>query len=252
MRLDGHQVYADADVDLLVERFLGGAGRETLDPILDQCVENYVDELGEHAQVQFKGKAKSFVRTYNFLAAVLDFNNSSWEKLSIFLNFLIPKLPAPVEEDLSKGVLDAIDMDSYRAEVRAKMNIKLSDDEGEVGPVPIGGGGSKGDPEIDRLSNIIKQFNEQWGNIPWEDRDRILRVITEELPTKVNADEAYDNAKRNSDKQNARIEHDKALGRAILDLMADHTELFKQFTDNPGFKKSLSDAIFALTYSDAS
>lgn len=30
--------------------------------------------------------------------------------------------------------------------------------------------------------------------------------------------------------------------------MSDHTELFKQFTDNPGFKKSLSDAIFSLTY----
>ena len=97
---------------------------------------------------------------------------------------------------------------------------------------------------------ILKQFNEQWGNIAWEDKDRINRVNSVELPEKVNADEAYDNAKKNSDKQKARIEHDKALGRAILELMADHTELFKQFTDNPGFKKSLSDAIFSLTYRD--
>ena len=54
----------------------------------------------------------------------------------------------------------------------------------------------------------------------------------------------------NSDKQNARIKHDKALGRVIWKCMSDHTELFKQFTDNPGFKKSLSDAIFALTYKE--
>lgn len=250
--LDGHQVYSQGDIDTIVERFLSGASRDTLDPILDQCVATYIEQLGERAQVDFKGKAKTFVRTYNFLAAVLEFTNPGWEKLSIFLNFLIPKLPAPVEEDLSKGVLESIDMDSYRAEVKAKTSIKLVDDEGSIEPVPMGGGGRKPEPAIERLSTIIKQFNEQWGNIPWEDKDRIIRVITVELPDKVNADEAYDNAKRNSDKQNARIEHDKALGRAILELMADHTELFKQFTDNPGFKKSLSDAIFSLTYTKES
>ena len=66
--------------------------------------------------MDFKGKAKAFVRTYGFLAAILPYTNAEWEKLSIFLNFLIPKLPAPQEEDLSKGILEAIDMDSYRVE----------------------------------------------------------------------------------------------------------------------------------------
>lgn len=32
----------------------------------------------------------------------------------------------------------------------------------------------------------------------------------------------------------------------MMDLLADHTELFKQFSDNPSFKKWLSDTIFAL------
>ena len=34
----------------------------------------------------------------------------------------------------------------------------------------------------------------------------------------------------------------------MMDLLADHTELFKQFSDNPGFKKWLSDTVFAMTY----
>ena len=55
-------------------------------------------------------------------------------------------------------------------------------------------------------------------------------------------------AMRNSDKQNARIEHDKALQRVMMDLLSDHTELFKQFCDNPGFKKWLSDTVFGVTY----
>ncbi|MDP7152635.1 MAG: hypothetical protein QGI70_16905 [Paracoccaceae bacterium] len=78
------------------------------------------------------------------------------------------------------------------------------------------------------------------------------KVIAEELPTKVAADKAYQNAMKNSDKQNARIEHDKALERAVIELLTDHTELFKQFSDNPSFKKWLSETIFAATYADAS
>lgn len=45
------------------------------------------------------------------LSSVLPYLNASWEKLSIFLNFLIPKLPAPKEEDLARGLLETIDMD---------------------------------------------------------------------------------------------------------------------------------------------
>ena len=163
--------------------YLGGADRDQLDPILDACVATYKEELDEDGQVDFKGKAKAFVRTYGFLAAILPYTNAEWEKLSIFLNFLVPKLPAPKEEDLSKGVLEAIDMDSYRVEKRAAMRIQLPDADAEIEPVPTTGGGAKAEPELDRLSNIIKAFNDQFGNVPWTDADRVQRLITEDIPT---------------------------------------------------------------------
>ena len=199
-------------VDEFVELYLGGADRDQLDPILDACVATYNEELDEDGQVDFKGKAKAFVRTYGFLASILPYTNAEWEKLSIFLNFLIPKLPAPKEEDLSRGILETIDMDSYRVEKQAAMKIALADEDAEIEPVPTSGGGGKPEPELDRLSNILKTFNDQFGNIAWTDADRVQRLITEEIPAKVAADRAYQNAKKNNDKQNARIEHDKALG----------------------------------------
>jgi type I restriction enzyme R subunit len=139
--LDGYQIYDGAGVDQLVERYMGGADRDQLDPILDACVALYVDTLDEDGQVDFKGKAKAFVRTYGFLASVLPFSNAAWEKLSIFLNFLIPKLPAPRDEDLSMGILEAIDMDSYRVEVRTAMPIGLADQNTEIELVSTIGGG---------------------------------------------------------------------------------------------------------------
>ena len=247
--LDSLGVYSSEQVEDLVRLYLSGAGREQLDLILDACVAAYKTELDEDEQVNFKGKAKAFVRTYNFLASILPYTIAGWEKLSIFLNFLIPKLPAPIEDDFSKGILQTVDMDSYRIEVKSTIEISLPDEDSEIGPVPTSTGGGIREPEIDLLSNIIKTFNDQFGNIDWKDKDKIRKVITEEIPDRVKKDKAYQNAIKYSDKQNARIEHDKALQRVMMALLSDHTELFKQFSDNPSFRKWLSDTIFRLTYS---
>ncbi|RXA21694.1 type I restriction endonuclease subunit R [Methanosarcina sp. MSH10X1] len=247
--LDSYQVYALEDIEQLVELYLSGSDRDKLDPILDACVATYKDQLDEDGQVDFKSKAKAFNRTYGFLASVLPYTDAEWEKLSIFLNFLVPKLPAPIEEDLSKGILEAIDMDSYRVEKQAVVKIQLPDSDAEIEPVPASGSGLKPEPELDRLSNIIRSFNDQFGGIPWTDADRIVRLITEELPAAVLADVAYQNARKNSDKQNARIEHDKAAQRAAIARMSVETEFFKQFSDNESFKRAVLDTLFSLTYS---
>jgi hypothetical protein len=94
-------------------------------------------------------------------------------------------------------------------------------------------------------------FNEQFGNIEWKDADKVGQVIAVEIPAKVSADTAYQNAMKNSDKQNARIEHDMALQRVLNDLLADNMELFKLYSDNPAFKKWLQEKIFAATYEPA-
>jgi type I restriction enzyme R subunit len=246
--LDGHQVYTEEEVNRVVTNYLTGADRDALDPDLDAGVARYND-LDEDHQVDFKGKARAFVRTYEFLASVLPYTNASWEKASIFLRFLVPKLPSPPEADLSKGVLESIDMESYRAEAQATIDIALADQNAEIDPVPVSGGGVKPEPEIDVLSNIVRAFNDQFGNVDWKDADKIRRVITEELPERVSADEKYRNAMANSDKQNARIEHDSALQRVLIDLLSDHTELFKQYSDNDSFRKWLADTVFSATYS---
>lgn len=91
-------------VEELTSLFLGGAERDKLDPILDTCVAAYLNELDEDGQVDFKGKAKAFTRTHDFLASILPYSIPAWEKLSILLNLLIPKLPAPKEEDLANAL----------------------------------------------------------------------------------------------------------------------------------------------------
>jgi type I restriction enzyme R subunit len=152
---------------------------------------------------------------------------------------------------LSRGILETIDMDSYRVERQSAMKIALADTDVEIEPPPASGGGHKAEPELDLLSNIVKAFNDQWGNIGWTDEDRIQRLRAEDIPLRVSADRAYQNAMRNNDKQNARIEHDKALARVVTAYVKDDTDFFKLFSDNESFRKWLSDSMFAATYEEA-
>jgi len=40
----------------------------------------------------------------------------------------------------------------------------------------------------------------------------------------------------------------QALGRVVLSMMRDETQLFKQFSDNDSFRAWLADAVFRQTY----
>ena len=244
--MESYQVYSSDDVERLVDLYLNGADRDKLDPTLDACTAIY-KQLDTDDQIKFKSAAKAFVRTYGFLGAILPYGNADWERLSIFLNLLIPKLPSPRDDDLSQGILEAIDLESYRNEARESMSIKLEDSDSEVAPVPAGKVGHIIEPEMDLLSVILSDFNDMFGNINWNDADNVRRQILE-IPAMVSRDEKYQNAMKNSDEQSARLESERALQQVIFAIMADNMELFKQFQDNPSFKKWLSDLVFNLTY----
>jgi hypothetical protein len=79
-------VYTPEQVQSFVALYLTNAPREQLDPLLDACAAEYIETLDEDERVAFKGSAKAFVRTYDFLSAIIAFSNAEWEKLSICLS----------------------------------------------------------------------------------------------------------------------------------------------------------------------
>jgi type I restriction enzyme R subunit len=45
-----------------------------------------------------------------------------------------------------------------------------------------------------------------------------------------------------------RIELENALRRVVTELVSDHTELYKQYSENDGFRRWLTETVFGLTY----
>lgn len=244
--LDGFQAYSRDEVNELMTRYLNGAKRDQLDPILDGCAQIYKDDLSEDQKIDFKTKAKSFVRAYQFLSQILPFKNPYWESLNTFLKFLLAKLPPPKDEDLAKGLLESVDMDSYRVEQEAMIAIKLEGGE-ELEPTPTDMRGGKIEPELDYLSRIIQSFNDRFGT-DWTDNDRVKRFLFEDLPNEVGGDEEYQNAKKYSDRQNAEITYRRKVENKFQEIIFDQTELYRKFTDDPEFKKWLCETLFKMDY----
>ena len=241
--LDRSGVYDPETVPQVLAQFLQGAGRESFESLLDNCALSY-SELSPNEQIEFKGNAKGFVRFYSFISAIRPFVNIYWEALEFFLKLLLTKLPSPAEDDLSKGVLDAIDMDSYRAQKRWEQNIALIGDI-EIAPVPAQMGGGVPAPELDHLSNIVSDFNERFGT-DWTDADQVRRFLFEELPRAVSRNAEYRSAREHSDPQNARITYGKKLDEVFQGHVFDQTELYRRFAQDPEFKKWLADMLFGL------
>ena len=115
----------------------------------------------------------------------------------------------------------------------------------EIEPAPTDAGGRKSEPELDRLSNILKVFNVQFGTL-FNDADRVVKRIREDIAPKVAADAAYQNAKENTP-HTARMAHDQALGKAMQLLLKDDTQVYKQFVENESFRRFVADVVYGIT-----
>ncbi|MDO6856407.1 type I restriction endonuclease [Mesomycoplasma ovipneumoniae] len=239
--LDAKYVYEKDEVDRLVDLFLENNPRSSIDSIIDQCVERY-NALSEEDQVEFKSGVKSFIRTYNFLASILPIGQANWEKKVIFFEQLIHRLPTPKGDDLSAGILESVDLESYRLEKKNTIVIILEDEDGKVEGLGIGAG-KKNEVELDTLENIVSTFNDIFGNIDWQDKDNVARQI-KELPEMVMKNEKFKNALKNSDIENIKREYHLALREVFRIIIVDNKELFGQWTNNSNFREWLSDRIF--------
>ncbi len=238
------EVYTDYEIDSFFEKYIEGEDRSKIDPIIDRSAEFFKNELSKNQQIDFKAKAKSFLRVYSYLGKILDFNNSSWEKLYWFLKYLVPKLFIEQTDDLVEGILESIDMDSYRPSKETTQNILLDSGSGEIPPIPVDVRGGQYEPELDTLENILNAFNQRFGDIEWSDEDKVRQILTKQLPDEMKANKEVMDAVKYSDKQNAKISSDNKLEQLMQQYLFTQTEIFKKFTEDKDFQRRYKEFIF--------
>lgn len=241
--LDNFQVYTREQVIEFSDKILANVPVDQLHAMLDRSTAIFKSDLSEEQQADFRAKVKTYIRLYIFLSQIVPFENPYLERLYIFLNQLQNKLGVETPTDLAKGILDNIDMDSYRLQLEATTNIAMAQGE-DLKPIPTEMRGGKSEPEIDSLSNILQTFNDRYGT-QFEDVDKV-RQMAESVAKDVAQNQELITSIKYSDDQNARITSDKVVGEELLKHITTNFDLYKMYSDNKEFREDFSAMMFGM------
>ncbi|WP_278349910.1 type I restriction endonuclease subunit R [Marinobacter nauticus] len=239
--LDDVGVYEWHEVEDFVKRYFKNEDAQTLSPIIDVAAERFEHELDleDDAKVDFKIKAKQYVKIYGQMASIMPYEILAWEKLFWFLKFLIPKLKVKdPDADTVDELLESVDLSSYGLQ-RVKLNqtIKLDEADTELDPQnPNPRGAHGGDTDVDPLDDIVRTFNERWfqgwSATPEEQKVKFIN-IAESIKQHPDFESKYQN---NSDPHNRELAFEKMLKEVMLRRRKDELELYKLFAGDGAFK----------------
>ena len=260
--LDDVGVYEWSEVEQFNELFWNEKPDDELHPVADIAARRF-DQLGEDLddvdeadklKIDFKIKAKQFVKVYSQIASIMDFKNVNWEMLHWYLLFLIPKLKVktPEQEDLRK-LLQSVDMSTYgMARVKLNDRIELDSDESALAPQNPEQRGYHGDEDKDPLDEIIANFNKRHFS-SWEGTPEELKVKLIGTARIVYENEDYQSqVKNNNDEQNSRIALQGLIQKAVKIQRSRDSDLYKRYIQDDDFSRNYDDLIAQLLTYDFS
>ena len=240
--IEDANIYTVEEVNELNEKYWGGAPRETLDPIVNMAVERF-KALDDKKKVVCKSSIRGVLRTYPFIAAVIPFKSVEWEKLETYFSLLIHKLPKILVDDFTEGLIDAIDFDKYRLIKNEEQKIELENKNAEIDPIPVGSPKGPQEPELAKLSDILNE----WNDIHFTNIDKAKEQL-EELPARLQADETFVNAAKNSNKETAMQQCASSLMMIVASMLNENTEFCRYYLDHPDFMNAINQRVFDSVY----
>lgn len=210
--------------------------------LLDPAVERFA-ALPEEARLGFKDALNKFTRTYSFLSQVVSFGDSKLERDSIYCRALASRLRTEgTAEQLDLG--SEVELTHLRHEVTYEGSLALSGDSGEVTTVYGEGAGTKQEPPVETLSQIIDELNKRFG-LNLNDQDRLFFDQMEE--TWMANDDVTAQARANT-YENFRLAFDPTFVDTMVKRMADNETIVMEILDRPELQAWLKDEYARRVY----
>ena len=242
-----YEIYTQDEVDAFVESILKEEKENSIHAQLDKIVERF-NKQNEDIKAEFYSKIKNYLNNYAFLAQILPYEDVNLEKHYILLKKLIAKIAPPRSEDLAKGILDNVSFDSYRVQLIKSEDIRLKGD-GKLMPSSADGSSKIQGAELQELSEIIKEFNEKYGNVEWNEGDKIIRTL-QNIKEDVLKDEKFVKSSKHSDRQNLRIEFEALLQEKMQEIIDVNFDFYKHFTDDAALKQRITQKMFDIVLNE--
>ncbi len=247
--LDDEEIYNEDDVERFNELFFNGVDAEQLHPIIDEAVGRFDLIEEEDDKIDFKIKAKQFVKLYGQLACIMAFPAVTWEKLHWFLKFLIPKLKVKdKDQDQLDALLESVDLSTYALE-RVQLNQSIALEAAPTAlepenPNPRGHHG--GDEDESPLDEIIRHFNERWFSAwdatPEEQRVKLIKIMEHVQESAAYKAQVLDNP----DEQNRDIALRSLITQAVNKERKKDLDLYKTYAGDADFRKAFEESIMRI------
>lgn len=221
--------------------------KKTDDAVLIANAENSFKECKEEKDTLeiFKKDLGTFVRFYEFMSQIVDYDNKELEKLSLYARNLRPMLRETIldEDDID---LDNVVLHQYRLSKIRQQDLKLKDDAGEnLKPGDALGTAKARDPKEEFLSQIISRLNELFITDHLTDKDLVNYANT--VSDKVRENKLVMSQIENNTPEQAMLgDFTKAIDDAILDSNEAHQNQMMQLLSDPEKAKGFARVVFDL------
>ena len=255
-KIDAATIYHDSEVEGLVKDYLAHKGHEALTKwvtpaqhrfrdrernALDRNDKSVLDELE-----MFRKDVGTFLRQYDFLSQIVNYEDTSVEKLSIYLRHLAPVITA---EQLNHEIdLSTVDFDYIAQREQGTTSAKLA------GGVPLepakeAGTGTVHDPELVALEEVIAQINDLFsGDHP----DSSVRNVVTHIKDRLEESETLQQQAQNNSLAQFSASpdlHNEFLS-AVIEAMDSSADLSTQILNNPELSQKLLGELVPIIYKE--
>lgn len=196
----------------------------------------------------FKKDLGTYVRYYEFLSQIVDYDDRDLEKLSLYARHLRPLLrESRVEED--EVDLGNVMLKHYRLSKIRQQDLRLKEDANEYLETGEGAGTAQAkDPKEELLSQIILRLNEVFGEGEWTEKDAVNYLHT--VAGKVSENTAVMNQMRNNSREQAMLgDFPQALDDAIFDSSEAQQALMEHLLGDAEKTRKFRKVVFDLLWS---
>ncbi|SFN24763.1 type I restriction enzyme, R subunit [Izhakiella capsodis] len=222
--------------------------RKTGDIVLITNAENTFKECEkEKSKLDiFKKDLGSFVRFYEFMSQIVDYDDKNLEKLSLFARHLRPLLHEQrIEED--EIALSNVEMSHYRLSKLHEQHLKLQENaaDDKIKPGNDVGTAKPKDKKEEFLSTILARLNALFVTDNLTDKDMINYAFA--VRDKLSENQAVMTQIANNTREQAMLgDFPKAIDDAVMDSNDAQQAMMVQYLSNPELAKGFARVVFDM------
>ena len=248
-------IYTKDDVDAFAQAFIiekkHGKHTAPLKQAADRFNDRYVVAVTDKNKAEldeldlFRKDVGSFVRLYDFLSQIIDYQDTDLEKLALFLRLLRPRLTGrktPEDFDFSN-----IELTHIKQTRKTSGSIFLVSEGEKLRPMGVGGGRTR-DPHMVTWEEILNNINALFEGEDF-DPDSVSSWVQGVVTILVKSDAIKDQVKANTKEQFRESQTmETAVTNAVLDYQDSQSALLQKFFDSPQRRNAIIKEISDLVY----